>query len=69
MLDKQALYDDLTDAFIHYQYGLEHPMATPLETREVRVQLYRTNSMFNARVQSLVGGVIHIIDKHISEDI
>ena len=60
--DKNALADDLTTAFIHYQHNLDSPM--DYKTYEELLVKYRTDYVFNAKVKSLVGGVISIVDKH-----
>ncbi len=63
-MSKKALYDDLIEAFINYQYRLEHPMPNATETEETRILKYRNDPIFHAKVESLAAGVMHIIDKH-----
>ena len=64
-INKDALHDELTSAFIVYQYRIENPMPKIDETKEYMENMYLRNSFFNRRVQSLVCGVMCIVDKHI----
>jgi hypothetical protein len=64
MVNKQKLHDDLTDAFIQYQYRLDNPMPSPTETKEVMILKYRTDPVFSYKVKSVVAGVMRIADKH-----
>lgn len=66
MIDKQKLFNDLTDAFINYQHRLEFPMPSPTETPEALQLRYMQDVIFHNRVKSLVSGVMHIVDKHVS---
>jgi len=63
MVDKQALHDDLTTAFMNYQYNLENPLSCP--SKEDLHYTYIQDYMFHNRVESMVGGVMSILDKHI----
>jgi hypothetical protein len=63
-MDNNALYNDLTEAFIVYQYRLDNPMPAPNETMEVMILKYRSDPIFNAKVKSMVSGVMHIVSKH-----
>ncbi len=67
MVDKRHLSDDLTKSFIEYQHRLDHPMPHPNETFNVMELRYHNDPMFRARVMSLVGGVMHMICKHIDK--
>lgn len=64
MIDKRALAEDLTDAFIEYQHRLDFPMPSPTETKEAVILKYRNDPMFHAKVNSLVAGVMRIVSKH-----
>lgn len=61
--DKEKIRDDLVTAFIHYQYRLENPLPRPEETEELMMMYYRSDAMFHRRVNSLVSGVMQILDK------
>ena len=37
MVDKREISKDLTEAFVDYQYRLDHPMPAPMETKEMIV--------------------------------
>ena len=63
-MDNQALQEELTDAFIAYQYRLENPFPSATETKEARILKYRTDPIFHAKVASMVSGVMHIVGKH-----
>ena len=65
MIDKIALSNDLTEAFVNYQYRLEHPMPSATETPATMIEKYRSDPLFHTRVKSLVSGVMQIIEKHI----
>ena len=64
MIDKLKLADDLTDAFIKYQYRLENPFPSPDETKSVMTAKYTSDPVFRAKVINLVGGVLHVIEMH-----
>jgi len=64
-LDRRSLADDLTDAFINYQHRLDCPMPTATETPESIILKYRSDPLFHAKVESLAGGVMHILDKYL----
>lgn len=64
MIDKRALADDLTDAFVNYQHRLDCPMPSATETKESIILKYRSNPIFRAKVDSLVAGVLQIVSKH-----
>ena len=65
MIDNIKLDDDLTEAFITYQYRLENPFPIPYKPFDMMVLEYRRDPVFRSKVRSLVSGVIHIIDKHV----
>lgn len=64
MLDKRALVNDLADLFIGYQYRLDNPMPSANETEEDFIAKYRSDHIFNAKVNSLVAAVMDTIHKH-----
>lgn len=64
MIDNDALYNDLTEAFIVYQYRLDNPMPTPNESMETMILKYRSDNIFRMKVKSLVSGVMSIVSKH-----
>ncbi len=65
MDQKRALHDELTEAFIKYQFRIDHPMPQPHETDEAMYAHYRHDAMFNRRVKSLTSGVMSIVGKYI----
>lgn len=65
MIDKRALANDLTDAFIDYQHRLDLPMQSTTETKAAIILKYQHDPIFRARVDSLVSGVMSIVSKHI----
>ncbi|MBS7349215.1 MAG: hypothetical protein KIG95_03485 [Comamonas sp.] len=65
MIDKKALSDALTKAFIGYQHRLDCPMPIPHETEEMTILKYRTDPIFHAKVKSLVSGVMQIVGEHL----
>ena len=62
MTDKRQVQEDLTKAFINYQWTLEHPM-TLKPADELRMHFFK-DVMFYNKVSSLVAGVMHIIEKN-----
>lgn len=64
MIDMKSLRNELTDAFVGYQYRLEHPFPTTTETPEVRRLQYFNDPVFRCKVESLVSGVLQIVSKH-----
>ena len=64
MIDKEALYNDLVEAFIGYQYRLDNPFPSKTETPEVMVLRFRTDPLFHNKVESLVQGVMNIVLRH-----
>jgi hypothetical protein len=67
-MNRNKLADDLTDAFIQYQYRLDRPFPSPDDTQENINRKYRVDNMFRYKVQDLVGGVMRIIDKNLEGD-
>jgi hypothetical protein len=67
MVDKRALREDLTEAFIQYQYRLDYPFPQhpTTESKLSMIQRYRQDGLFHRKVDTLVAGVIQILDKHI----
>ncbi len=64
MIDRTALYDDLIDAFINYQFRLDNPFPSPEESRDTIIAKYNTDYIFRAKVQQLASGVMSIVIKH-----
>ena len=63
MVDKYALADDLTKGFINYQYNLDNPMSFP--SQEELHRSYTRDPIFRRKIDSMVSGVMMILDKHI----
>jgi len=63
-MDRQALYEELVDAFIDFQWRQENPMPLTTETREMKVIRYQTNDVFHSKVKSMACGVMSIVAKH-----
>jgi len=63
-MDKIAIAQDLTEAFIKYQYRRENPMPSGTEGIDA-VDKYRNDPIFARKVDSLVTGVMLILDRHI----
>ena len=64
MIDKRALHDELTEAFIGYQHRLDQPFPSATESPEAIRLKYMNDPIFHAKVASLVSGVMHIVSKH-----
>ncbi|MCK4705874.1 MAG: hypothetical protein KAT90_10355 [Gammaproteobacteria bacterium] len=70
MIDKRALSEDLTKVFINYQERLDNPMPeTPsgditATEAQARLMPYYHDPVFRRKVDSLVSGVMNVIDKH-----
>jgi hypothetical protein len=60
-IDMSNLSRELTIGFINYQFRLEHPMGNqpPYDVHEP----YRNNRIFRNKVDSIVSGVLQIVDK------
>lgn len=65
--NKTALCNDLTEAFIEYQYNIDHPMPIPVKSFEEKLQHYRSNNIFHHKVDNLVAGIMFIFIKHIGD--
>ena len=63
MINKNKLADELTDAFIDYQWRLENPFPLPDESREAKILKYQSDYMFSAKVRTIVSGVMVIVSK------
>jgi len=68
MLDYRTLQERLTLKFIEYQWRLDTPMPTVYESEAMKVAKYHTNPIFHARVDTLVAGILHIV-QNCPEDI
>ena len=60
----RKISSDLQDGFIFREYQLEHPQLTADYT-EKAIEKYRSDHYFHHRVDSLVAGVMQIVQKHI----
>lgn len=67
MIDKKAMYEDLLDAFIKYQYRLDNPFPDGMDTEIERGQAFRNDPIFNKKVKDLASGVMNIVFRHIEE--
>jgi len=63
--DKNQLCDELTEAFIEYQWNLENPFQLKPVTKEEKIFHYHSDVFFNRKVKALVYGVMGIVDKYI----
>ena len=66
------LSDKLTDAFIHYQWNLDHPFPASIKEYENTSQppwitKYQTDSVFHAKVMGLTAGVMDIVVREIDK--
>ena len=66
-LSMDKLHDELTEAFITYQYTLDNPMPVPPPSRPQMTAMYRTNAAFNCRVKSLVNGVMFLVERNLNK--
>lgn len=64
-VDKPAMYDDLLDAFIQYQWRLDNPYPAPNETKDMMILKYRSDPIFHHKVRSMTSGVMQIVGKYI----
>ncbi len=64
-MDKTKLADDLTDAFIIFQYRLDNPILRPEDTEDKMRSCYMSDWLFSNKVKCMVAGVMDIICKHI----
>jgi hypothetical protein len=66
-INTKALHDELTEGFINYQMMLDNPMPTTNPTQSLKpgVLAYQTDVMFRHKVDTMVSGVMHIVNKHI----
>lgn len=62
---KERTYKELQEAFIKYLYFLEMPLVSQFKTEEEILTHFLTDRVFNNKVRSLTGGVMHILDKHL----
>jgi len=65
---EHKLSEKLTEGFIRYQWNLENPFPQPKDFRSLRipwVDQYLSDSIFHAKVTSLVAGVMGIIIKEL----
>ncbi|MCP3672524.1 MAG: hypothetical protein GY814_19245 [Gammaproteobacteria bacterium] len=64
--NRKKLHDELTDGFIRHQIMVDRP-SLEFPTIASMTLHYRTDSMFRARVDVLVSGVMQIIDENLEE--
>ena len=64
-MNKNKLADELTDAFIEFQWRLDNPFPAHDETQNIKLAKYHGDNIFHAKVQSMVCGVMHIVSKHV----
>ena len=62
----QALHNELTEAFIKYQWNLDNPFPNSASQEEL-INKYRSDSLFRAKVDQLSIGVMHIVRKYIED--
>ncbi len=55
------LQDKLTDAIINFYWRLEHPFPVVGESFQMMTAHYITDQLFHAKVQSMVAGLIGIV--------
>jgi len=65
-VDREAMYDELTEMFINYQQRLDEPMPPIGEGIHTMLYKYRTDQIFRGRVRSLVVNVMCVVNKHIN---
>ena len=65
---KDDLFNDLTKAFIRYQWRLENPIPSTTETPAVMELRYLNDPIFHNKVLSIVTGVMEISDKYLAND-
>ena len=63
-VDLKKIHDELTEAFINYQYRIENPMMKPTDKEDAEF-MYRADHVFNSKVKSLTSGVMSIVSKNI----
>jgi len=67
MINKRKIHDELIEAFMVYQHRLDQPFPDATETSATIRLKYMSDPIFHAKVKSLASGVMHILDKHVSE--
>jgi len=63
-MDKQGIANDLTTKFCQYQYRLDRPMPSPMESSETYRVAYLSDPVFKAKVDSLVAAIMHTLDSY-----
>ena len=61
-MDKYKLHDKLTNEFMIYQHRLDNPFPNRTESPAVWKGRYLNDVVFRNRVDSLVCGVMHIVE-------
>lgn len=65
VLDRNALQKELTQGFIYFMYHQEHPCLHAPTTKSM-IDMYHNSPVVHAKVQTLVAGVMQIVDKHVT---
>ena len=67
-MNKDALYEELTEAFMMYQHRLDVPFESATETKAAIILKYRSDPLFHAKVESMASGVMRIVSKHLENE-
>lgn len=71
MIDKQAIYEELVDGLIEYQWRLENPFPFTGMNRETSqppwTHAYQNDPIFSHKVKQLASGIMGIVNKHIDK--
>ena len=62
MINRLKLTEELTKGFIAYLWALENPF-TSKPTEQHMFNQYRSNWLFNRKVDSMVAGVLRVVDE------
>lgn len=65
MANLKAMQDDLTDVFIDFIWRQENPIPSPNELKEQKIVRYQSDYVFNAKVKSMVAGVMSVVVEHV----
>lgn len=63
-IDRYALQDELTKGFIYFIMSQHQPSLAPPSTA-AQIDAYRNDPAIHVRVQSLVAGVMQVMEKHL----
>ncbi len=67
MINKRALQDELTDAFINYQWNLENPMPNKYHDKDALLHHYLCDRLFHNKVDNIVSGIMLVIIPHLDK--